>query len=66
MVANLSEIIIAYFAKTDVKKSLCAEDYLVFGFDFGFRSRMLTFFHNIASTARSYRGKYTYTCKVNI
>ena len=39
---------------------------LVFGFDFGFRLQMLTFFRNIASTARSYRRKNTHIHKVNM
>ena len=34
-----------------------AQDYLVFGSDLGFRSQMLRFSRNIASTARSYSGK---------
>ena len=33
------------------------QDYLVFGSDLGFRSQMLRFSRNIASTARSYSGK---------
>ena len=36
---------------------LTAQDYLVFGSDLGFRSQMLRFSRNIASTARSYSGK---------
>ena len=42
------------------------QGYLVFGFNFGFRLQMLTFFRNIASTARSYRGKNTHIYKVNM
>ena len=33
------------------------QGYLVFGSDLGFRSQMLRFSRNIASTARSYSGK---------
>ena len=46
---------------------------IVFGFDFGFRLQMLTFFRNIASdkkhpskNTRSYRGKNTHIHKVNM
>ena len=52
-------------AVTNVKKGL-EQGYLVFGFNFGFRLHKLTFFRNIASTARSYRGKNTHIYKVNM
>ena len=39
------------------KLSHSSQDYLVFGSDLGFRSQMLRFSRNIASTARSYSGK---------
>ena len=39
----------------DVKPG--TQGYLVFGSDLGFRSQMLRFSRNIASTARSYSGK---------
>ena len=38
-------------------KGLAYQGYLVFGSDLGFRSQMLRFSRNIASTARSYSGK---------
>ena len=53
--------------KVAIRRSLLQQQgYLVFGFNFGFRLQMLTFFRNIASTARSYRGKNTHIYKVNM